>query len=230
MKKALKIILFIALFIVIIISSLIIWDLIQENKLNEELEYISELTNAEEIDIEEIYKVLNRTITKGDYKEVEKSFKNYLKDNFDNTLKIADILNDENLVNILTIENYLKDGKDFIKSKQYINDTKNKLNEYKNTYLEFFTEEKAMSYINDKNLDKYYIELYKKEYVGDIEHDNGTEEVEKSLNEILEILNTYEEIINMLSNNQEEWTIEGSYIVFNRDELSNKYDELINKL
>lgn len=230
MKKALKIILFIALFIVIIISSLIIWDLIQENKLNKELVYISEITDAEEIDIEEIYKVLNRTITKGDYKEVEKSFKNYLKDNFDNTLKIADILNDENLVNILTIENYLKDGKDFIKSKQYINDTKNKLNEYKNTYLEFFTEEKAMSYINDKNLDKYYIELYKKEYVGDIEHDNGTEEVEKSLNEILEILNTYEEIINMLSNNQEEWTIEGSYIVFTSDELSNKYDELINKL
>ena len=230
MKKALKIILFIALFIVIIISSLIIWDLIQENKLNKELVYISEITDAEEIDIEEIYKVLNRTITKGDYKEVEKSFKNYLKDNFDNTLKIADILNDENLINILTVENYLNDGKDFIKSKQYIEDTKNNLTEYKNVYLEFFTEEKAMSYINDKNLDKYYIELYKKEYVGDIEHDNGTEEVEKSLNEILEILNTYEEIINMLSNNQEEWTIEGSYIVFTSDELSNKYDELINKL
>lgn len=229
MKKASKLILLIALFI-IIISSLVVWDLIQENKLNEELVYISELTNAKEIDIEEIYRVLNRTITKGDYKEVEKSFKNYLKDNFDNTLKIADILNDENLINILTVENYLNDGKDFIKSKQYINDTKNKLNEYKNTYLEFFTEEKAMSYINNKNLDKYYIELYKKEYVGDIEHDNGTEEVEKSLNEILEILNTYEEIINMLSNNQEEWTIEGSYIVFTSDELSNKYDELINKL
>ena len=143
---------------------------------------------------------------------------------------IADILNDENLVNILTVENYLKDGKDFIKSKQYINDTKNKLNEYKNTYLEFFTEEKAMSYINDKNLDEYYIELYREEYVGDIEHDNGTEEVEKSLNEILDMLNIYEEVINMLSNNQEEWTIEGSYIVFNRDELSNKYDELINKV
>lgn len=230
MKKALKIILFIALFIVIIISSLIIWDLIQENKLNEELEYISELTNAEKIDVEEIYKVLNRTITKGDYKEVEKSFKNYLKDNFDNTLKIADILNDENLVNILTIENYLKDGKDFIKSKQYINDTKNKLNEYKNTYLEFFTEEKAMSYINDKNLDKYYIELYKKEYVGDIEHDNGTEEVEKSLNEILDMLNIYEEVINILSNNQNAWEIVGENIVFDDTELSNKYDELINKL
>ena len=230
MKKALKIILFIALFIVIIISLLVIRDLIQENKLNKELVYISELTNAEEIDVEEIYKVLNRTITKGDYEEVEKSFKNYLKDNFDNTLKIADILNDENLVNILTVENYLKDGKDFIKSKQYINDTKNKLNEYKNTYLEFFTEEKAMSYINDKNLDEYYIELYREEYVGDIEHDNGTEVVEKSLNEILDMLNIYEEVINMLSNNQEEWTIEGSYIVFNRDELSNKYDELINKL
>ncbi len=230
MKKTLKIILLIALFIVIIISSLVIWDLIQENKLNEELEYISELTNAEKIDVEEIYKVLNRTITKGDYEEVEKSFKNYLKDNFDNTLKIADILNDENLINILTVENYLNDGKDFIKSKQYIEDTKNNLTEYKNVYLEFFTEEKAMSYINDKNLDKYYIELYREEYVGDIEYDNGTEEVEKSLNEILDMLNIYEEVINMLSNNQNAWEIVGKNIVFDDTELSNKYDELINKL
>ena len=54
--------------------------------------------------------------------------------------------------------------------------------------------------------------------------------MEESLNEILEILNIYEKIINMLSNNQEEWTIEGNYIVFNSDELSNKYDKLINKL
>lgn len=230
MKKALKIILFIALFIVIIISSLVIWDLIQENKLNEELEYISELTNAEKIDVEEIYKVLNRTITKGDYKEVEKSFKNYLKDNFDNTLKIAEILNDENLVNILTAENYKNDGKDFLKSKQYIEDTKNKLTEYKNTYLEFFTEEKAMSYIEDKNLDEYYIELYKEEYVGDIEHENGTEEVEKSLNEILDMLNIYEEVINMLSSNKDKWKIVGENIVFDNSELSNKYDELINKI
>lgn len=230
MKKALKIILFIALFIVIIISSLVIWDLIQENKLNEELVYISELTNAKEIDIEEIYDVLNRTITKGDYKEVEKSFKNYLKDNFDNTLKIAEILNDENLVNILTAENYKNDGKDFLKSKQYIEDTKNKLTEYKNTYLEFFTEEKAMSYIEDKKLDEYYIELYKEEYVGDIERENGTEEVEKSLNEILDMLNIYEEVINMLSNNQNAWEIVGENIVFDDTELSNKYDELINKL
>ena len=230
MKKTLKIILLIALFIVIIISSLVIWDLIQENKLNEELEYISELTNAEKIDVEEIYKVLNRTITKGDYEEVEKSFKNYLKDNFDNTLKIADILNDENLINILTVENYLNDGKDFIKSKQYIEDTKNNLTEYKNVYLEFFTEEKAMSYIKDKNLDEYYIELYREEYVGDIEYDNGTEEVEKSLNEILDMLNIYEEVINMLSNNQNAWEIVGKNIVFDDTELSNKYDELINKL
>ena len=126
MKKVLKIILLIALLIIIIISSLVIWDLIQENKLNKELVYISELTNAKEINVEEIYKVLNRTITKGDYEEVEKSFKNYLKDNFDNTLKIANILNDENLINILTVENYLNEvtvevKRDFYNSHYIIN-------------------------------------------------------------------------------------------------------------
>ena len=230
MKKVLKIILFIILLAVILVGTFVIWDLIQEKKLNEELLYINELTNADDIDVDTIYEVLNRVVTKGDYKEVEKSFKNYLKDNFDNTLKIANILNDENLINILTVENYLNDGKDFIKSKQYIEDTKNNLTEYKNVYLEFFTEEKAMSYIKDKNLDEYYIELYREEYVGDIEYDNGTEEVEKSLNEILDMLNIYEEVINMLSNNQNAWEIVGENIVFDNSELSNKYDELINKL
>ena len=44
------------------------------------------------------------------------------------------------------------------------------------------------------------------------------------------MLNIYEEVINMLSNNQNAWEIVGKNIVFDDTELSNKYDELINKL
>lgn len=151
--------------IVITIGYFVVTDLNQESKLENELIEISDMVNSDDVDIDAVYDRLNSTVTTGDYKVVEVAFKTYLKDNFDNTLKIVEILEDEQLVNILTPENYLNDGKDFIKTKEYITTTKTNLEKYKQSYIEFFTEEKAMSYIKDKGLDDYYIDLYKDSYV-----------------------------------------------------------------
>ena len=153
----------------------------------------------------------------------------YLRECFDNILQITDTLNDEQLVNLLSVENYIKDGKDFTKSKEYINGTRTALEICKQKYTEFLTEEKAMSYINDKGLDEYYIDLYKQEFVGDMsEASDG--EVESSIDEIIKILDISEQVLNLLSENQNAWEIEGENIVFNSETLSNQYDELINQL
>lgn len=218
--------------IVITISYYVVTDLNQESKLENELIEISDMVNEDNVDIDAVYERLNSTVTTGDYKVVEVAFKTYLKDNFDNTLKIAEILEDEQLVNILTPENYLNDGKDFIKTKEYITTTKTNLEKYKQSYIEFFTEEKAMSYINDKGLDDYYIDLYKGSYVGDIENESSEDikVVEESIDDIIEILNVSEEVINFLIENKDSWNIEGNNIVFSNDELSNKYDSLLDKL
>lgn len=122
------------------------------------------------------------------------------------------------------------DGKDFTESKNYITSTRAELEERKNKYSEFFTEEKAMSYINDKDLDSYYIDLYKEEFVGDMSTVKNDKTVENSIDEIISILNTEEEVLNLLSENQNSWEIQGENIVFNSDSLSNQYDELINSL
>ena len=218
--------------IVITIGYFVVTDLNQESKLENELIEISDMVNSDDVDIDAVYDRLNSTVTTGDYKVVEVAFKTYLKDNFDNTLKIVEILEDEQLVNILTPENYLNDGKDFIKTKEYITTTKTNLEKYKQSYIEFFTEEKAMSYIKDKGLDDYYIDLYKDSYVGDIENESSEDikVVEESINDIIEILNVSEEVINFLINNKDSWNIEGNNIVFSNDELSNKYDSLLDKL
>ena len=218
--------------IVITIGYFVVTDLNQESKLENELIEISDMVNEDNVDIDAVYERLNSTVTTGDYKVVEIAFKTYLKDNFDNTLKIAEILEDEQLVNILTPENYLNDGKDFIKTKEYITTTKTNLEKYKQSYIEFFTEEKAMSYINDKGLDDYYIDLYKDSYVGDIENESSEDikVVEESIDDIIEILNVSEEVINFLIDNKDSWNIEDNYIVFSNDELSNKYDSLLDKL
>ena len=92
----------------------------QEQKLKDELVEISNLTNVTPIDVDAINKKLEETITTGDYATVEKAMKSYLKDSFDNMVRIAELLNDERITGILTAENYQEDGPNFVETKAYI--------------------------------------------------------------------------------------------------------------
>ena len=228
-KKVLIALAIIIVAIIAVIGCFLVFDFIQEEKLKQELQEINELSNAETIDINAIDEKLNNIVTKGDYAIVEDACKTYLRDCFDNILQITDTLNDEQLVNLLTPENYVEDGKEFTKSKEYIKGTRTSLEICKQKYTEFLTEEKAMSYINDKGLDEYYIDLYKQEFVGDMsEASDG--EVESSIDEIVKILDISEKVLNLLSENPNSWEIQGENIVFNNESLSNEYNELINQL
>ena len=229
-KKILIAILVIIVIAIAIFAYFMISDLQQEQKLKDELTELNNLSNAETIDVNAINERLNRTITKGDYAVVEQAFKQYLKDSFDNTMKIAEIINDDRIINLLTVSNYQEDGKDFIESKNYINTTRESLENYKNEYKNFFTEEKVMSYINDKGLDSYYTDFYKEEIVGDIEAEGADTTVEDSINELINILNVSEKVINFLSENQNSWQIQGENITFDRQELFDEYEQLISEL
>lgn len=229
-KKVLIAVLIIIVIAIGVIGYFVFSDMIQEDKLKTELTEIYQLTNSETIDMNAINERLNRTITKGDYAIVEEAFKTYLKDNFNNSIEIANILNDEKLTSLLTVENYKEDGKDFTESKNYITTTKATLENCKEKYTEFLTEEKAMSYINDKGLDSYYTDLYKEEFIGDMETAESDGIVEKSIDEVISILNTSEEILNLLSENKDSWEIYEDTIVFSSESLSDEYNELVDTL
>ena len=230
MKK--KIIIAVVVIVALIIGVLgymVIFDMGQEDKLKTELSEINDLANAETIDMDEINKRLDRTVTTGDYAKVEEAFKSYLRDSFNNSIEIADLINDERITTLLTAENYKTDGKHFTESKNYILTTKQKLEECKEKYYEYMTKEKAMSYIENKGLDSYYVDLYEQEYVGDMESAKDTT-VEDSIDEIISLLDTSEKVLNLLSNNQDTWNVEGDNIVFSNDSIRNQYDELINSI
>ncbi len=229
-KKVLIAVLIIIVIALVVMGYFVFSDMMQEDKLKTELSEIYQLTSAETIDMDAINERLNRTITKGDYAVVEESFKSYLKDNFDNSIEIANILNDEKITSLLTVENYKEDGKDFTESKSYITATRTTLENCKEKYTEFLTEEKAMSYINDKGLDSYYTDLYKEEFVGDMETSESDGIVESSIDEVISILNTSEEILNLLSENKDSWEIDGEIIVFSSESLSDEYNELVDAL
>ena len=138
MKK--KIIIAVVVIVALIIGVLgymVISDMGQEDKLKTELSEINDLANAETIDMDEINKRLDRTVTTGDYAKVEEAFKSYLRDSFNNSIEIADLINDERITTLLTAENYKTDGKDFTESKNYILTTKQKLEECKEKYSEY---------------------------------------------------------------------------------------------
>lgn len=229
-KKVLIAVLIIIVIALVVMGYFVFSDMMQEDKLKTELSEIYQLTSAETIDMDAINERLNRTITKGDYAVVEEAFKTYLKDNFDNSIEIANILNDEKITSLLTVENYKEDGKDFTESKSYITTTRTTLENCKEKYTEFLTEEKAMSYINDKGLDSYYTDLYKEEFVGDMETSESDGIVESSIDEVISILNTSEEILNLLSENKDSWEIDGEIIVFSSESLSDEYNELVDAL
>lgn len=228
-KKIIIAVVVIVALIVGVLGYMVISDMGQEDKLKTELSEINDLANAETIDMDEINKRLDRTVTTGDYAKVEDAFKSYLKDSFDNSIEIANLINDEKITTLLTADNYKTDGKDFTESKNYISTTRKKLEECKEKYSEYMTKEKAMSYIEDKGLDSYYVDLYEQEFVGDMDSVKDTT-VEDSIDEIISLLDTSEKALNLLSNNQNAWNVEGDNIVFSNDSIGNQYDELINSI
>lgn len=229
-KKVLIIIAIIVAIIVGIITYMLITDLNQESKLKDELNYLDSLVNVENIDLDKIDEILNRTVTKDDYQVVEKAYKSYLSDSFDNIVTITNIINDEKLTNALTVENYQEDGPDFVVSKEYLETSKEVLINSKTNYYSLLSEEKAMSYIDAEGLDSYYIDLYKDELLGDIETESADQTIANSIDDIINIIDISLEALNFLSENKESWIIQNNQIVFDNQDLTDEYNRIIDKL
>ena len=232
MKKAIiGVVIAIVLVAVVGIGVLVVNDFRQEDILRQEMLEFENLTRAENIDLDQIDQRIRELKTTGDYGVLEKAMKDYLADVVNTSVSIANIINDERIVNALTPENYTEDGPDFVQTKQFLEEAKGKMEQYKTEVLTLLTNEGAMSYIEDKNLDQYYIDLYKEIALSEdtaIEESNA--ELEASLDEAMSVIDTESQVINFLAENQSGWEIQGENIVFNSEELQNQYDELVSQI
>lgn len=213
--------------ILILIGVLVGKDLKQESNLKKELNEISEMVSDPDGDFKEISRRLNTTVTTGDYQKIEKAAKKYFTDILDNLIDIVTVLNDERITNILTVDNYVNDGKEFLTTRKYIKDTKEKLITGRDSYYELFTEEKVMTYLDGLTIDDYYRDFYRNEIIGDIENEKNDKTVEKAINQIIDMLDDSEKIINFLVENKNAWEVEGDTIVFDTNELVDQYNNLL---
>lgn len=213
--------------ILVLIGVLVGKDLKQESNLKKELNEISEMVSDPDGDFKEISRRLNTTVTTGDYQKIEKAAKKYFTDILDNLIDIVTVLNDERITNILTVDNYVNDGKEFLTTRKYIKDTKEKLITGRDSYYELLTEEKVMTYLDGLTIDDYYRDFYRNEIIGDIENEKNDKTVEKAINKIIDMLDDSEKIINFLVENKNAWEVEGDTIVFDTNELVDQYNNLL---
>lgn len=164
-KKILITIGVLILLVAILIAVFVVKDLRQEKTLRDEIASIQELAGSEQMDA--VNEKLGHIVTTGDYAKVEKAVKNYMADNFNNAITIAEVLSDEVLTSALTAENYTSDGPDFVKTKLLLSDLQKRLTKAKEEQKRLSTNETVMSYLKDKE-DSYYVDLYK-EIIGEEE-------------------------------------------------------------
>ena len=120
--------------IIIIGAAVIVRELNAEKILKEEVNKITNLDfTVDEIDM--------HIKTTKDYAVVEKTIKEFWNEYHTLAREIIELTNDDKIKNILTIENYELDGKDFVSSKEYITNTQSKINENINKIIELTKKE-----------------------------------------------------------------------------------------
>lgn len=227
MKKKNLSIAFIIIFIIILAIGTIFYT--YKNKQKQEVilkEEISKLNPQEEIDMS--------IKTNGNYAKIEKVIKEHFKEISDKSEKLINLYKNENIIKAISIENYEKDGPEFVNTKKMIANTKKEINENINALEECFKKENMDKKINDKNLSDYYMDLYNNLNINQEENfkqaEKNMQNIKNSNSEYMVMLDNIEEIINYLSNNKEEWKIENGEFKYNSEEFFKQYTSLLNEL
>ena len=206
-------------------------DVTQKAKIVEEFKQIEALTDSEEFTMEQLNEKTGNIVSSGKYASVEKAAKKYASDVFGTAFEIKALLQDEKMAQLLTASNYEADGPEFVETKKYLSETKQQLEDGKAKMLSFLQEEKINSYIEAETKDAYAIDLYKQLLVEDLEmSDAEKKELETSIDKVISMLNTEEEVINFLIENKEKWKVQGEQILFDSNTLVIKYNSYLTKL
>ena len=232
-KKIIITIIIIGVLALVAIGSFVFYHKEQTAKLVEEVNKMSQLnmTNSDGTMKENPLDMEIKTT--GSYAVVEQTLKDYMNEIVVETQNLADVLDEEKVTNLVSMDNLKEDGPDFTKSKEEIAKMRETVNNYVSKMEELANEENILTEIDDKDVGEYYKQLYKQLAVDEESSASMREAVEQ-----LKVASTYakqslddlEKIFNFLSENKNSWEIQGEQIVFNTQSAYNEYNELMNSL
>ena len=232
MNKSFKIFLNIAIIALVgLIAFLVIRNFMTDGKVQREIKEIYDLiynSNEETYDLETIYTKLDDVVSDDGYAIVEIVAKNYLSDVFDKILELEDIINDEKMNNILTVNNYQENGPSFSDTFGYLSETKQKVLNLEASMLNDLEVNTIMSYIINEELEESYIDLYGSlEFAKEKNIKQNKENIENTIDEFVSQIEGMEKVLEFLSKNKNDWEIKDNQIVFEDASLSNEYNDMV---
>ena len=212
----------------IFFGSVIFYSVNQELKIENNLSEIDYLVNYDMFD-PRIDDLLNNYVSSGDYLVVEKATKEYLKDILYYARRIDELNDNEEFIMVLSMENFYGDMPEFNDSLRIISDVSLEITDIQDNFVNLLQEDVVLSYLDD-NIFSYYKDYYK-ELIFDadsIEDDALT--IESNLDFVLSVLDLYEEFYTFLSDNKDDWIVDGEYIYFSNPDLEEEYLDILYRI
>lgn len=212
----------------IFFGSVIFYSVNQELKIENNLSEIDYLVNYDMFD-PRIDDLLNNYVSSGDYLVVEKATKEYLKDILYYARRIDELNDNEEFIMVLSMENFYSDMPEFNDSLRIIADVSLEITDIQDNFVNLLQEDVVLSYLDD-NIFSYYKDYYK-ELIFDadsIEDDALT--IESNLDFVLSVLDLYEEFYTFLSDNKDDWIVDGEYIYFSNTDLEEEYLDILYRI
>lgn len=201
-------------------------DLYQEELLKKEITNLVDTYNENfDLEDEEFQKYLNRTVTKQDYKKVEKAVKSYLLDFYTLDREMDTVVEKEALDNILSHKNYQKD-KNFTDSREYLKNQMKKLYQLDDELKEFATSDKINSYISDLKLDTYYIDIYYNLLKEEFNYEDELEIIDDYMTPYFSTLEKVDQLLIFLNNYSNDWEIRDNNLCFFEEDVMDAYNDI----
>lgn len=177
-------------------------------------------------------------VTRDEYAVIEKTIKIYYRD-YSNCYKaFMNELNNFDFESMFSATTFASDGPDFIKSKGSLSKLQKSVSDNLNKIVNMSSKEYIMGLIKKKNLDSYYVDLYKTYMFGD-DVNSFDDEVSKDVEDIKKISDDFNKFLDdcyklydFLSENRNYWEVDtdSNTILFLDDSKVNKYNELLNNI
>lgn len=199
---------------------------VQEDKLFSDVLQISHLNYIED------YKFPSSTVT-NQFLDVEKNIEQYLKLFSRQASKVILYGDDSKLESLLSTNNYLEDGPEFLDSISYIKEKKSSFEQDMNSLLLYFEKSYIRNYISNCKLPSYYKKLFNQAMFSNGIYDNLIILKDDFLDSASYINHIYQrslEVLEFLSSHSADWKIENNEIQFSTEELVNQYMELVSEI
>lgn len=233
MSKSMKIFLNIVVVALVgIVVFLVIRNFMTSGKVKREIKEVYELIyQSEHYDYNAIYDHFDNIVSKDGYAIVEMAAKDYLRNVFEKYVELNEIITDDDVAEILTIANYKTDGPDFTETKDYLKKAKQDILNLEATMLADLNIDTMMAYIVDTNLEDSYVTLYTNlEFFDEDNIKNAKQDLENGVDLFVELIESLEEIIDFLIDNNTQWEIVDDMLYFDDPSLSEQYNQMIEEI